>query len=151
MNFLSKLYTSTISPGFALVSFSLPVFTSLENIHGCPLSTLRLIFLFKIMLFMAQSYLFSCQATQNVPNGPKICQFGCKTRLGKMFDCCTFAAQNRFKKQNNKCRCFLFYNTRTINNMDQKEVMNPENEMNINADADIPGNSHLSNEGAEDI
>jgi molecular chaperone GrpE len=35
--------------------------------------------------------------------------------------------------------------------MDQKQVITPENnEMNINADADIPGNTHLSNEGAED-
>jgi molecular chaperone GrpE len=36
--------------------------------------------------------------------------------------------------------------------MDQKQVLTPdENEMNINADADIPGNTHLSNEGAEDV
>jgi molecular chaperone GrpE len=34
--------------------------------------------------------------------------------------------------------------------MDQKQVLPEENEMNINADADIPGNTHLSNEGAED-
>jgi molecular chaperone GrpE len=35
--------------------------------------------------------------------------------------------------------------------MDQKQVITPENnEMNINADADVPGNTHLSNEGAED-
>ncbi len=36
--------------------------------------------------------------------------------------------------------------------MEQKEVITSENnEMNINADADIPGNTHLSNEGAEDV
>ena len=35
--------------------------------------------------------------------------------------------------------------------MEEKEVITPENiEMNINADADVPGNTHLSNEGAED-
>ncbi len=35
--------------------------------------------------------------------------------------------------------------------MDEKETITPENEeMNINADADVPGNTHLSNEGAED-
>ncbi|MEI7964985.1 MAG: nucleotide exchange factor GrpE [Chitinophagaceae bacterium] len=35
--------------------------------------------------------------------------------------------------------------------MKQKEVTTPENtEININSDADIPGNTHLSNEGAED-
>jgi hypothetical protein len=43
----------------------------LENIQGWPVSTLRLIFLFKIMLFMAQSYPFSCQAIQNVPYRPE--------------------------------------------------------------------------------
>jgi molecular chaperone GrpE len=36
--------------------------------------------------------------------------------------------------------------------MTEKEAMETENEsMNINADADIPGNVHLSNEGAEDV
>jgi molecular chaperone GrpE len=36
--------------------------------------------------------------------------------------------------------------------MDNKETITPENEeMNINADADIPGNTHLSNPGGEDI
>ncbi len=35
--------------------------------------------------------------------------------------------------------------------MEEKETMTPENEeMNINADADIPGNTHLSNPGSED-
>ncbi len=35
--------------------------------------------------------------------------------------------------------------------MKEKEVITPENEsMNINADADVPGNTHLSNEGAEE-
>ncbi|GAB2822873.1 nucleotide exchange factor GrpE [Ferruginibacter profundus] len=36
--------------------------------------------------------------------------------------------------------------------MDQKQAITPEDnmEMNINADADVPGNTHLSNEGAED-
>ncbi len=34
--------------------------------------------------------------------------------------------------------------------MAEKETIIPE-EMNINADADVPGNTHLSNEGAEDI
>jgi molecular chaperone GrpE len=35
--------------------------------------------------------------------------------------------------------------------MEEKELLTPEsNEMNINADADVPGNTHLSNEGAED-
>ncbi|MCX6314922.1 MAG: nucleotide exchange factor GrpE [Sphingobacteriales bacterium] len=35
--------------------------------------------------------------------------------------------------------------------MKQKEVTTPENtEININSDADIPGNAHLSDEGAED-
>lgn len=35
--------------------------------------------------------------------------------------------------------------------MAEKEAITPENEeMNINADSDIPGNTHLSNEGAED-
>jgi len=35
--------------------------------------------------------------------------------------------------------------------MEEKEVITPDNnEMNINADADVPGNTHLSNEGAED-
>ena len=48
-----------------------------------------------------------------------------------MFDCCTFA-------------------TNFINLMSEKEVLTPDpEEMNINADADVPGNSHLSNEGAE--
>ena len=36
--------------------------------------------------------------------------------------------------------------------MEEKEVITPENsEMNINADSDVPGNTHLSNEGAEDV
>ena len=35
--------------------------------------------------------------------------------------------------------------------MKEKEAITPENEsMNINADADVPGNTHLSNEGAEE-
>jgi molecular chaperone GrpE len=35
--------------------------------------------------------------------------------------------------------------------MEEKEILTPEsNDMNINADADVPGNTHLSNEGAED-
>jgi len=35
--------------------------------------------------------------------------------------------------------------------MDQKQAIPEDNlEMNINADADVPGNTHLSNEGAED-
>ena len=35
--------------------------------------------------------------------------------------------------------------------MNEKEAILPENsEMNINADADVPGNTHLSNPGAED-
>ena len=35
--------------------------------------------------------------------------------------------------------------------MKEKEMISEENEeMNINADADVPGNTHLSNEGAED-
>jgi molecular chaperone GrpE len=33
--------------------------------------------------------------------------------------------------------------------MEEKEVIQENAEMNINADADIPGNTHLSNEGAE--
>jgi molecular chaperone GrpE len=36
--------------------------------------------------------------------------------------------------------------------MEEKETIIPENEeMNINADADIPGSSHLSNPGGEDV
>lgn len=37
--------------------------------------------------------------------------------------------------------------------MDQKQAIPPEEQldMNINADADVPGNTHLSNEGAEDV
>lgn len=36
--------------------------------------------------------------------------------------------------------------------MQQKEAITPENEeMNINADADVPGNTHLSNPEAEDV
>jgi molecular chaperone GrpE len=36
--------------------------------------------------------------------------------------------------------------------MEEKQVITPDNiEMNINADADVPGNTHLSNEGAEDV
>lgn len=37
--------------------------------------------------------------------------------------------------------------------MDQQQTITPEDniEMNINADADVPGNTHLSNEGAEDV
>lgn len=36
--------------------------------------------------------------------------------------------------------------------MEEKEIFEPENsDMNINADADIPGNTHLSNPGAEDV
>jgi molecular chaperone GrpE len=36
--------------------------------------------------------------------------------------------------------------------MDQKQTITPDDniDMNINADADVPGNTHLSNEGAED-
>ncbi len=36
--------------------------------------------------------------------------------------------------------------------MDQKQTVTPEDnlDMNINADADVPGSTHLSNEGAED-
>ena len=36
--------------------------------------------------------------------------------------------------------------------MDQQQAITPEDniEMNINADADVPGNTHLSNDGAED-
>ena len=48
-----------------------------------------------------------------------------------MFDCCTFA-------------------TNFNRTMPEKETLDPENiELNINADAELPGNSHLSNEGAE--
>jgi len=48
-----------------------------------------------------------------------------------MFDCCTFA-------------------TNFTQTMTEKELVTPvPEEMNINADADVPGNSHLSNEGAE--
>jgi len=48
-----------------------------------------------------------------------------------MFDCCTFA-------------------TNFEPTMTEKELVTPvPEEMNINADADVPGNSHLSNEGAE--
>ena len=37
------------------------------------------------------------------------------------------------------------------NYMEEKEIFTPENEeMNINADADIPGNTHLSNPGGEE-
>ena len=36
--------------------------------------------------------------------------------------------------------------------MEEKETITTENEeMNINADSDVPGNTHLSNEGAEDV
>jgi len=36
--------------------------------------------------------------------------------------------------------------------MEEKETMTQENaEMNINADADVPGNTHLSNPGGEDV
>jgi molecular chaperone GrpE len=36
--------------------------------------------------------------------------------------------------------------------MEEKETINTENEeMNINADADVPGNTHLSNPEAEDV
>ena len=36
--------------------------------------------------------------------------------------------------------------------MEEKELLTPgNNDMNINADADVPGNTHLSNEGAEDV
>jgi len=37
--------------------------------------------------------------------------------------------------------------------MDQQQAITPEDniEMNINADADVPGNTHLSNDGAEDV
>ena len=36
--------------------------------------------------------------------------------------------------------------------MEQKETITPENEeMNINADADVPGNTHLSNPEGEDV
>lgn len=36
--------------------------------------------------------------------------------------------------------------------MEQKEAITPENEeMNINADADVPGNTHLSNPEGEDV
>jgi molecular chaperone GrpE len=36
--------------------------------------------------------------------------------------------------------------------MEEKETITPENEeLNINADADIPGNTHLSNPGGEDV
>ncbi len=36
--------------------------------------------------------------------------------------------------------------------MEEKEIITAEStEMNINADADVPGNTHLSNEGAEDV
>jgi molecular chaperone GrpE len=38
------------------------------------------------------------------------------------------------------------------NSMEEKEVITQDNsDMNINADADVPGNTHLSNEGAEDV
>ncbi len=36
--------------------------------------------------------------------------------------------------------------------MEDKEILTPDNnEMNINADADVPGNTYLTNEGAEDV
>jgi molecular chaperone GrpE len=36
--------------------------------------------------------------------------------------------------------------------MEEKEVITPENNsMDINADADVPGNTHLSNEGGEEV
>jgi molecular chaperone GrpE len=38
------------------------------------------------------------------------------------------------------------------NSMEEKEVITQNNnEIDINADADVPGNTHLSNEGAEDV
>jgi molecular chaperone GrpE len=62
------------------------------------------------------------------------CQFDCKTAIGKMFDCCTFATN------------FL------INSMEDKVAITAEQEeMNINADADVPGNTHLSNPEGEDV
>lgn len=60
-------------------------------------------------------------------------QFDCKTGLGKLFDYCTFATN--FKTD-----------------MEDKETMNGENTgIDINADADVPGNTHLTNEGADNI
>jgi molecular chaperone GrpE len=56
-------------------------------------------------------------------------QFDCKKPIGKPFDKLTFA--NYF----------------TI--MEEKDIITEKEEMNINSDADIPGNTHLSNEGAE--
>jgi molecular chaperone GrpE len=44
--------------------------------------------------------------------------------LGKLFDSCTFA-------------------TNFIKNMEDKETVLPENNMDINADADVPGNTHM--------
>ena len=51
-----------------------------------------------------------------------------------MFDCCTFATNFKIS-------------------MDQQQAITPEDniEMNINAVSDVPGNTHLSNEGAEDV
>jgi molecular chaperone GrpE len=49
-----------------------------------------------------------------------------------MFVCCTFAAN--FKSRN----------------MEKRDISTESEEMNINSDADVPGNTHLSNAGAED-
>ncbi|HMK04650.1 MAG TPA: nucleotide exchange factor GrpE [Ferruginibacter sp.] len=35
--------------------------------------------------------------------------------------------------------------------MKERDITTDNEEMNINADADVPGNTHLSNEGAEDV
>ena len=50
-----------------------------------------------------------------------------------MFDCCTFATNFKI-------------------HMEDKEIITPENgSMDINADADVPGTTRLSNEGAENV
>ena len=34
---------------------------------------------------------------------------------------------------------------------EKKDIIPPNEDMDINADADVPGNMHLSNQGAEDV
>lgn len=79
-------------------------------------------------------------------------QFDCKIPLGKPFDNCTFATP-----KTGHC----IRKTATFYTMEQKEtVTNPEGTaeeltnfdgIDINADSDVPGNSHLSNPEAENI
>jgi molecular chaperone GrpE len=89
------------------------------------------------------------------PSMAKTCQFGCKTGIGKMFVNCTFAKMSiknpYFQQIANKFkRKIMQAQTNTTDDL-KNETTTMVDELNINSDSDIPGNTHLSNPDQLDV